>query len=246
MKQQLRRSLNPVVVPKASEVLAEQIRNLILAGTFVPGDMLPTERDLMTETGLSRTTVRDALRVLESRGLILTKPGRAGGSMVTLPGRDSISRSVELFVRTHGIRLSSMLECRVAVEPALARLAALNRTKAQLDEMEELHQAFSDAVSDVPEYKRINLDWHLAIARASQNEPLMALIEAITTPIREAMDYQDVTTPEIRASAVKAHTAIMQAIKDQDGEAAFNRMSRHVSAYRDVAISTIEGSGRKA
>lgn len=246
MDTHIRRTLAPVIVPKASDALAEQVRNLILAGTFTPGDMLPTERELMSETGLSRTTVRDALRVLESRGLIVTKPGRAGGSMVTLPGRDSISRSVELFVRTHGIRLSSLLECRVAVEPALARLAALYRTKAQLDEMERLHQAFCDSVSDVPEYKKINLDWHLAIARASQNEPLMALIEAITTPIREAMDYQDVTTPEIRASAVKAHTAIMQAIRDQDGEAAFNRMNRHVSAYRDVAVSTIESAGRKA
>lgn len=241
MKQTVRRALEPVVVPKASDALADQIRNLIVAGTFMPGDMLPTERDLMVETGLSRTTVRDALRVLESRGLIVTKPGRAGGSMVTLPGRDSISRSVELFVRTHGIRLSSLLECRVAVEPALARLAALNRTKAQLDEMNTLHKRFAESVDNVPEYKRINLDWHLAIARASQNEPLMALIEAITLPIREAMDYQDVTTPEIRASAVKAHSAIMRAIQDQDGDAAFNRMSRHVGAYRDIAVATIEG-----
>lgn len=242
---QIRPSLEPVVVPKASDALAEQIRNLIVAGTFAPGDMLPTERDLVTETGLSRTTVRDALRVLESRGLIFTKPGRSGGSIVTLPGRDSISRSVELFVRTHGIRLSSLLECRVAVEPALARLAALNRSESQLEELEALHAAFAGAVDDVPEYKRINLDWHLAIARASQNEPLMALVEAITTPIREAMDYQDVTTPEIRVLAVKAHATIMQAIKDQNGDAAFNRMSRHLSAYRDIAVTTISDAGRE-
>ncbi|OYY88771.1 MAG: hypothetical protein B7Y45_14135 [Sphingomonas sp. 28-66-16] len=87
---------------------------------------------------------------------------------------------------------------------------------------------------------RINLEWHLAIARASQNEPLMALIEAITTPIREAMDYQDVTTPEIRASAIKAHTSIMRAIEEQEGEAAFNRMSRHVTAYRDITAQKIK------
>lgn len=239
MDQHVRQALQPVIVPKASDALAEQIRQLILAGTFAPGDMLPTERELTQETGLSRTTVRDALRILESHGLIVTKPGRSGGSMVTLPGRASISQSVELFVRTHGIKLSSLLECRVAVEPALARLAALNRTKAQLDEMMSLHEQFVQSIDDVMRYKRINLDWHLAIARASQNEPLMALIEAITTPIREAMDYRDVTTPEIRASAIKSHTGIMQAIKDQDGEAAFNRMNRHVSAYRDISAERL-------
>lgn len=240
MDRNTRRALTPVIVPKASDALVDQIRSLILNGTFVPGDLLPTERQLMMETGLSRTTVRDALRVLESRGLIVTKPGRSGGSMVTLPGRDSISRSVELFVRSHGIRLSSLLECRVAVEPALARLASLHRSKAQLDEMKGLHERFSQSVDDVPEYKRLNLEWHLAIARASQNEPLMALIEAITTPIREAMDYRDVTTPEIRASAVKAHTSIMRAIEEQDGEAAFNRMSRHLTAYRDITASKMK------
>ncbi|GGY93289.1 FadR/GntR family transcriptional regulator [Novosphingobium colocasiae] len=232
-------TLSRVVVPKASEALAEQIRNLIVAGTFQPGEMLPAERDLIVETGLSRTTIRDALRILESRGLIVTKPGRAGGSMVTLPGRDSISRSVELFVRTHGIKLSSLLECRVAVEPALARLAALNRTDAQLAEMTELHEQFVQSIDNVTRYKRVNLDWHLAIARASHNEPLMALIEAITMPIREAMDYRDVTTPEIRASAIKSHTKIMEAIRTQDGDAAFNRMNRHVSAYRDISAERL-------
>lgn len=241
MTKDAQRTLSRVVVPKASEALAEQIRNLIVGGTFQPGDMLPAERDLIVETGLSRTTIRDALRILESRGLIVTRPGRAGGSMVTLPGRDSISRSVELFVRTHGMPLSSLLECRVAVEPALARLAALNRTGEQLEELDRIHEAFVASVTDVTHYKAINLDWHLAIARASHNEPLMALIEAITTPIREAMDYQDVTTPEIRALAVKSHTAIMQAIRDQDGDAAFNRMNRHVSAYRDISAEKLEG-----
>jgi GntR family transcriptional repressor for pyruvate dehydrogenase complex len=227
--------IRPVVVPKASDVLAERLRDLIVEGHFSPGDLLPTERELVVEAGLSRTSVRDALRVLESEGLISTKAGRTGGSMVTLPGRASVARSVELFVRTHGIRLDSLLECRVAVEPTLARLAAIKRTDAQLAEMTEIHRQFVASVDDVPDYKRINLDWHLAIARASGNEPLTALMEAISTPIRDAQDYRHVTTPDLRAAAVKAHTVILKAIADQDGDAAFKRMERHVTAYREVA-----------
>ena len=232
--------IRPIVVPKASEVLAERLRNLIVQGHFSPGDMLPTERDLVVEAGLSRTSVRDALRVLESEGLITTKAGRTGGSIVTLPGRDSVARSVELFVRTHGIRLASLLECRVAVEPTLARLAAANRTQAELDEMTEIHRQFVASVDDVSDYKRINIEWHLAVARASGNEPLTALMEAIATPIRDAQEYQHVTTADLRAAAVKAHAVILKAIAEQDGGAAFRRMERHVSGYRDVATKSAE------
>jgi DNA-binding FadR family transcriptional regulator len=105
----------------------------------------------------------------------------------------------------------------------------------QLDEITQVHEQFVASVDDVSRYKRLNLDWHLAIARASGNEPLTALMEAIAAPIRDAMDYQHVTTSELRRAAVKAHTVILKAIEDQDEEAAFKRMDRHVSAYRDIA-----------
>jgi DNA-binding FadR family transcriptional regulator len=237
----------PVVVPKGSEVLASRLRELIIQGRIPPGAFLPSERELVAESGLSRTSVRDALRVLETDGLISTKVGRAGGSMVTLPGRASVARSVEVFVRTHGIRLESLLECRVAVEPTLARLAAKHRTPTQLDEMTKIHETFVASVDDVPRYKNINLDWHLAVARASANEPLTALMEAVSMPIRDAMDYRHVTTSELRQAAVRAHTVILKAIADQDGEAAFKRMDRHVSAYRDIATrpEVIDGTTSK-
>lgn len=235
------RLLTAVVVPKASDVLASRLRELIMRGEISPGSHLPPERELVAESGLSRTSVRDALRVLESEGLIATKLGRTGGSVVTLPGRASVARSVELFVRTHGIRFESLLECRVAVEPTLARLAAGRRTTAQIDEMESLHQRFVASVEDVPLYKNLNLDWHLAIARASANEPLIALMEAISRPIRDAMDFRDVTTAEMRMVAIRAHTAILKAIRERDEEAAFRKMYRHVDAYREMTIGAADG-----
>jgi GntR family transcriptional regulator, transcriptional repressor for pyruvate dehydrogenase complex len=239
-------TLAPVVVPKASDVLAARLRELIMQGHFTPGDLLPTERDHVVESKLSRTSVREALRVLEAEGLIVTRAGRAGGSTVTLPARASVARSVETFVRAHGIRLESLLECRVAVEPTLARLAARNRSAPELAEIRALHERFVKSVDVVPDYKRINLDWHLAVARASGNEPLIALMEAISTPIRDAMDYQHVTTPELRRVAVKAHTSILRAIEEQDEEAALRRMERHVAGYRDIAIEHIREAAESA
>lgn len=225
----------PVVVPKASDVLAERLRKLILQGKLAPGDQLPAERDLVVESGLSRAPVREALRVLEAEGLIATRPGRTGGSTVTLPARASIARSVEQFVRVHGIRLESLLDCRLAIEPMLAGLAAINRTSEELSRLERLHEAFVASVANVETYRRINLEWHLAVARASRNEPLTALMEAIAAPILEAAYDEHVTTPEIRRAAIEVHGRIMRAIRDQDRRAAQDRMARHLGAYGDIA-----------
>jgi DNA-binding FadR family transcriptional regulator len=215
--------------------LASKLRDLILAGTIAPGESLPTERELVLDSGLSRSSVREALRVLEVEGLISTRPGRAGGSTVQLPGRGSVARSMQLFVRSHAIRLESLLECRLAVEPFLAGLTAERHTDRDLAELRDIHARFSRSVDDVATYKRVNLDWHLAIARASRNEVLAALMEAISQPIFDAAGYQQVTTPEIRREAVKAHAAILAAIEARDAKRAVARMERHLSAYAEIA-----------
>lgn len=227
--------LDPIIVPKASDILAAKLRDLILSSRIAPGDTLPTERDLVLESGLSRSSVREALRVLEVEGLIVTRPGRAGGSTVQLPGRSSIARSMQLFVRSHAIRLEALLECRLAVEPFLAGRAALNRTDRELAEMREIHARFANSQDDVSAYKRLNLDWHLAVARASRNEVLIALMESISQPIFDAAAYHQVTTPQIRREAIQAHAAILQAIEARDSKLAFNRMQKHLSAYSSVA-----------
>src|SRR4026209_1471047 len=100
VREEVRLSLDlaAVVVPKASDVLAAKLRGLILSSGLAEGTPLPTERELVTQSGLSRTSVREALRVVETEGLVLTKAGRNGGSQVRRPGRESISRSFELFV----------------------------------------------------------------------------------------------------------------------------------------------------
>jgi GntR family transcriptional regulator, transcriptional repressor for pyruvate dehydrogenase complex len=227
--------LEPVLVPRAPDILAAKLRDIILSGRIPAGGTLPTERELVTQSGLSRASVREALRVLEVEGLISTRVGRSGGSTVTLPGRASVARSLELFVRSQGVRLEALLECRIGVEPLLASLAAQKRTEAQLTEMRSIHEQFAASVDDIATYKKVNLDWHLAVARASGNEPLIAFMEAISQPILAASSYHRVTTDEARHEAVRTHAWILRAIERQDAKSAFSRMERHVSAYSSLA-----------
>ena len=233
------RLVETISVPKASDVLASRLRDLILAGEIQPGELLPTERELVDDSGLSRSSVREALRVLEVEGLITTRPGRTGGSTVQLPGRGAIARSMQLFVRSHAVRLEALLECRSGVEPFLAGLAAAKRSEEELNAIRDIHARFVASVDDVPAYKKLNLDWHLAIARASGNEVLIALMEAISQPIFDAAAYQEVTTPSLRREAVKAHGAILKAIEDGNAELATSRMAKHLNAYAEITRQEI-------
>jgi GntR family transcriptional repressor for pyruvate dehydrogenase complex len=236
--------LATVVVPKASDVLAAKLRELILSSGLAEGTPLPTERELVAQSGLSRTSVREALRVLETEGLVLTKAGRNGGSQVRRPGRESISRSFELFVRSHGVRFEALLEAREAIEPAAARLAAIHRSDADLAEMTRIHQAL-DQVLDVAEHVRLNLQWHRAVMRASRNELLIAFFDAIADSVQAATESQSLNSLEVRREVVRAHGRVLAAIAAQDGDAAFRRMQRHVGAYSLLVKTLAAGAEPK-
>src|ERR1700753_745511 len=91
--------LAPMEVPKASDVLANELRERILDGEFAEGMALPPERELVAQTRMSRATVREARRILQVQGLVRIKAGRAGGTFVQRPGRDAVARSVSLLIR---------------------------------------------------------------------------------------------------------------------------------------------------
>lgn len=225
--------ISPVNVPKAADVLAEILREKILKGELDEGTDLPSERELGAQSGLSRASVREALRILEGEGLISTRLGRNGGSAVIRPSSAAIERSVGIFIRGQGIRLEAVLEARTVIEPSSARLAALHRTDADLEEIEKyqtkLEQA--SAAGEVDAYVRANLDWHVQVVRASHNELLMAFISAVSHSVYVATDLDGFNSVDVRNAVIQAHRRVTEAIRDRDGDAAERRMQRHVGAY---------------
>ena len=222
-----------LAVPKASEVLAAHLRETILRGELAEGSPLPTERELSERSGLSRASVREALRILESEGLIQTRPGRGGGASVKQPTADAIARSVGLYVRGHRIRLRELSETREAIEPAIARLAALNRTDEDLAPLAEAQARLKASMSDRRAYLEANLDWHMAVAGASHNVPLVGFMTAISAVIHSGTKIEPFDTDEVRRLTIAAHDRIQAAIVAGDAAAAERRMARHVRAYGD-------------
>ncbi len=223
----------PVNVPKAADVLAGILREKILEGDLNAGMPLPKERDLGTQAGLSRASVREALRILEGEGLIATRVGRNGGSEVLRPSSATIERSVGIFIRGQRIRLEAVLETRAAIEPPSARFAALHRTDADLQAMHKCHETLQRAseADDIPAYVRANLDWHVQVVRASHNELLIAFIAAVSQSVYLATDLEGFNSTAVRNAVIRAHRRVMDAIQARDGDAAARRMDRHVGAY---------------
>lgn len=222
--------LSPIVVQKTSDVLAGELRRQILSGALPPGAPLPVERDLVAQTGLSRSSVREALRILASESLVTTRPGRFGGTVANQPNHESLGRSVSLFVHGRGITLLSLLETREAVEPSLAALAAENRSAEELQQLVEATEQVEKAFADPPLFLRENVSWHMAIATASHNDLLRAFLFSISNMVYKASAIENFATDDVRKLVVQAHRRILEGIVAQDADAARRRMTRHLAA----------------
>lgn len=227
-------TLFPMQVPKAPEVLADALRERILSGEYPEGAALPPERELVIQTGMSRTTVREALRILEVQGLVRIKTGRAGGAFVQTPREESVAKSVELLIRGRKIRLTSLLDTREALEPFCAKLAAKHRTVEDLEVLDAANRAIDS--EDLETFLRANINWHVAVAVASHNELLTGFMMALSEAIHTATANEGFVDSEVRAATLKAHLAVTAAIREQDPEAAGRRMTRHVHFYAEAVL----------
>jgi GntR family transcriptional regulator, transcriptional repressor for pyruvate dehydrogenase complex len=219
-----------VVAPKPYDLLAEQLREAILSGDISEGELLPSERDLVEQTGLTRGSVREALRQLAAEGLVQTKPGRFGGNMVTLPTKDAVANSLNQFVRGRRMPLRTLHETRDVLEPALARLAARHRTDQDLRRIRQLHQELVEATGDFQRFSRLNIRWHHAVAHASGNELLSAALEAISYGVAVSTTVSEYDSPEIRQQVIRVHAQLIDAIEARDGDLAERRMRQHIGA----------------
>lgn len=227
--------LGRISVQKSYEVLADQLRRTILDGAMVEGSRLPTERELVSQTGLSRGSVREALRKLEVEGLVKTRLGRLGGNIVSRPGNEAMAHFITQFVRGRRLSLRTLQETRETLEPSLAQLAAERRSDADITRLKALNAEMAHALGDRDQFAAINIEWHNAVASASRNDLLAAFLYSISYGVVVSTVIEEYDTPGLRDDVVKAHDRIIAAIEAGDGAAAFRRMQRHVQATRAMS-----------
>lgn len=225
----------------AYQVLADELRVQITSGQLRPGDRLPTEPQLCASAGVSRSTVREALRLLASQNLIVTTRGVAGGSFVAFPSPAQVSASlgtgVHLLLANSVVGTEELLEVRGMLEIPAAALAAVHRTEEHLA---TLQSTLLDAWgADLEQLLVAHNVFHVAIAEASGNS-LLSLLARPLYLLANQREISEAITREFWSVVIDDHRAILHAVERGDAEAARAAAAAHID--RLVAASaTSEG-----
>ncbi|MBT0773707.1 FadR family transcriptional regulator [Kineosporia sp. J2-2] len=211
-----------------SEISAH-LEKLIAVGDLRPGDRLPSERTLAATWNVSRASLREAMHELEAKHLLERRPGR-GTTVLPAPERVQTLYS-QLSDAEHQLR--DVAELRETIEPRLAELAAVRATRSNLIELENVLRQ-STAEADPEESLRLDLEFHMLLAAASQN-PLMSAINTVIGSWTSATRTLSHSTRYAREVSYLGHRAIVEAVRAGNAPAARTAMARHLA---DVAALT--------
>ena len=233
--------LDTLKVPRASELVAEKLRSLIVTGQVAPGAGLPPEKELVSQLGVSRATLREALRLLEAEGLIATKQGPKGGIVVQRPGPAQLTRSLSLLLQLEATPFSTVLEARRLLEPLCANLAAERATPEELGAMQASVEEMRVSIGDTDWYVKEQLHFHLIIFAAAHNEVLRLYTTSVGDLITDRT-AQIGLSETAQITGVKSAVSILAAIKARNGVLAARRVEIHLRAFEMLLKRSEAGS----
>lgn len=221
-------------VLRPRQQVEERIRAAILTGELKSGDMLPAEAELARQFEVSRTTLREALRVLSTQHLITKVPGARGGNFVRSIDHHSlgtvVSDSVHNLLALGSIRFEEVSEVRQHLEVSSVRAVALHRSDVDLEVLGEIVERQRSVSADDADVSTLDERFHTHIAVASGNRVLASFVSALHHET-EPLHYLDLS-PDVGRTTVKQHQAILQAIQQQDPDAAEAAVVEHLSYLR--------------
>jgi GntR family transcriptional repressor for pyruvate dehydrogenase complex len=209
------------------EQIVEQIEQLILDGKLRPGDQLPSERELAEQFSVSRTAVREAVKALSEKGLVEIEAGR--GTFITQGVSKALRHSLDWVVRFgEGNRLADLVQVRAILEPEIAVLAAEKATEQDIESLERAVNVMDSAIDNADVYVEADLEFHLALASATQNHLITTLIDPIVDLLREQRKRIFLVDGGAQRGQYH-HKCILEAIKKHDPLAARRAMQEHLA-----------------
>lgn len=215
-----------------AEYVAQRLLDKIVTANLDVGTSFGTEAGLLKQFDVSRPTLREGLRILESQGVLELRPGPKGGIMVSKPGTDILAHGLSIYLRIHEVPLNDVLKAQSAIEPALAGEAAMNG----VDEDFEKFQASIDRMKTLQDPRKFNAEnrvFHSLVARAAQNrvmEIFWATISTVADGDEQGIQY----TASNQKRVIEAHEAILAACRARDGQRASELMDEHVRDHEQL------------
>lgn len=217
-----------VQTKRLPEIIADQIEEAIIQRAFEIGTQLPSEQQLAEQFGVSRNVVREAFKFLKERGLITIQNG--SGAYVAEPSTKHTRSALGRYLRMVGTQeaLSDLFYARRLLEGDNARLAAQNATEADIAALQEcLDRMREHAANSIDKWSSADLDFHIAVARATHNPFLLVLLEPLIGHLHDII-AGGYSVPGATEHGLQAHIEIFEAIKAADSERAYTAVIAHL------------------
>jgi GntR family transcriptional regulator, transcriptional repressor for pyruvate dehydrogenase complex len=210
---------------------ADAIKALIVSGELRPGDTLPPERELATMLGISRPTLREAIRVLSALNVV--EPRHGGGTFVTSLQPRELAQPINFLLQVDRMAFRHLLEVRQVLEVGAARLAALRITDDQLAALRDLTEQAERALGRPEPFLEFDFDIHTAIIEATGNPIYLSLYQSIADLSLEGRK-RTARSAATRRAAHLGHLAIVAALSSRDGDAAAAAMHDHLDVVQQA------------
>lgn len=229
--------------PKMADKVASVLRRMIIRGEIDEGTMLPPESELMERFGVSRPTLREAYRVLESESLIQVERGVRGGARVHRPRRQTLARYAGLILEYEGVTLKDIYDARITIETPMVIALATKRDPKVISELEAIVERESRLDAGADAVHQLT-DFHAAIARLSGNKTLQMINEMLHHIIETGNQSLQPTVGDraeraVRRSA-KTHRMLLDHIKAGEAELAGELWSRHLRKAEEYLFTGVE------
>src|SRR5918996_3424782 len=225
--------IEPIKSTRIYEEIVRQVKTMIAEGRLKGGDRLPPERDLAEKFVVSRTSVREALRALESLGLVEIRPGE--GTFVRQVSIEALVEPLALLLVSQREAIGELFEARRLLEPSLAALAAGRATPEELQEMERILEEQAREVAAGRTGLAQDAQFHTAIATAAHNRAITRIAHAIMDLLTQSRE-DALNTPGRPTRSHEDHRRVLAAIATRDADGARRAMLEHIQAVEGLVL----------
>jgi GntR family transcriptional repressor for pyruvate dehydrogenase complex len=213
---------------RLSEEIANRIKKAIFDKKLVPGDKLPSEKELANIFGTSRTTTREGIRLLETSGLLIVKPGQDGGAFVIQPDLSRVQSLITDLIKTKQIRIEHFTDARLMLEPNIVESVLTNITSKEMELLDQnVNEAEEELSKEKPRNVSINIKFHKILIECTRN-PIITVIMGLIFDILKT--YLREVNPDrlIAKEVVASHREILEAIRERKPEDVRKLLIAHI------------------
>jgi DNA-binding FadR family transcriptional regulator len=238
-------NFTPVKSRRLSDAIGEQIRERLAASELGPGDRLPSERELAIQLNVSRNAVREALRMLETSGVLTLHKGAKGGAFISNGDATFLITGLQDLLNLGGITIEQITEARVWLGEIVTRVACERATEEDFklleDNIAEAEQAL--VMGDLDRKLQLQIEFHNILARTTRN-PMLSVIMASITQLM--LNFASTMGAEDNDLAIQSRRRFMPLLKARDSEAAIAEMSEHLNTLKARYVRLMTESGKPA